>query len=44
MFFELLEVITENPEGKEVFALLKLDQDIQDEVFTAEENKQKILA
>jgi hypothetical protein len=43
LFFELLEVVSENPEGKEVFTLLNLDEDIQAEVFTAEENKQKIL-
>jgi hypothetical protein len=43
LFFELLEVVAENPEGKEVFSLLNLDKDIQAEVFTAEENKQKIL-
>jgi hypothetical protein len=44
LLYKLLEVVNENPEGKEVFSLLNLDEEIQDEVFTAEENKQKILA
>lgn len=43
LFFELLEVVAENPEGKEVFTLLNLEENITAEVFTAEENKQKIL-
>lgn len=44
LLFKLLEVVNENPNSQEVFNILKLDEDIQDEVFTAEENKQKILA
>lgn len=43
LLHELLEIVSENPEWKEIYTLLDLDEDIQDEVFTAEENKKKIL-
>lgn len=42
--FQLLEIIQEDPNGEEIYSILKLDEEIQDDVFTAEENKQKILA
>lgn len=44
LLFKLLEVVNENQDSREIFSLLNLDDDIQDEVFTAEKNKQKILA
>jgi hypothetical protein len=44
ILFRLLEVINESPNKEEIYSILKLDEEIQDDVFTAEENKQKILA
>jgi hypothetical protein len=44
LLFKIMEIVNENPEGKEIFTILDLQEDTQDEVFTAEENKQKILA
>lgn len=44
LVFKLLEVVNEDPNSQEIYSILKLDEEIQDDVFTAEENKQKILA
>jgi len=44
LLFKLLEVINEDPSGEEIYSILKLDEEIQNDVFTAEENKQKIMA
>jgi len=44
LLFKLLEVVNEDPSGEEIYSILKLDEEIQDDVFTAEENKKKILA
>jgi len=44
ILFQLLEVINEDPNGEEIYSILKLDEELQDVVFSAEENKQKILA
>lgn len=44
LLFKLLEVVNEDPNSQEIYSILKLDEEIQDDVFTAEENKQKILA
>ena len=44
LLFKLLEVVNEDPNSEEIYSILKLDEEIQDDVFTAEENKQKIIA
>lgn len=44
LLFKLLEVVNEDPNSQEIYSILKLDEEIQDDVFTAEENKEKILA
>jgi len=43
LLFQLLEVIDENPDGEEVYHILKLEEDTQKLVYTAEETKKKIL-
>lgn len=43
LLFELLEIIDENPDSEEIYSVLKLDDVIGDDVFTAEENKKKII-
>lgn len=44
LLFKLLEVVNEDPNWEEIYSILKLEEEVQDEVFTAEENKEKILA
>jgi hypothetical protein len=44
LLFKLLEVVNEDPKSAEIYSILKLDEEIQKDVFSAEENKQKILA
>jgi len=43
LLFKILEVVNEDPKGEEIYSILKLDEEITSNVFTAEENKQKIL-
>lgn len=43
LLFQLLEVIDENPDGEEVYHILKLEEDAEKLVYTAEETKKKIL-
>lgn len=43
LLFKLLEVINEDPKSEEVFSLLDIDEEVQDDVFTAEQTKKKIL-
>ena len=43
MLYELMEIVGENPEGKEVFSLLDDTEETQEEVISAEETKKKIL-
>lgn len=44
ILFKLLEIVDENPQSEELFSILQLDEELQADVFSAEENKQKILA
>lgn len=43
LLHKLLEVIDENPSSEEIYQALWVEEDIQDEVITAEENKEKIM-
>lgn len=43
IIFKLLEVLDENPDNKEIYQVLTQEQEIQDDILTAEETKQKIL-
>lgn len=43
LLYKLLEVIDENPSSEEIYSALKNEESIKNEVFSAEENKKKIL-
>lgn len=43
MLYKLMEIVNEKPEGKEVFSLLDLVEETQEEVLSAEQTKKKIL-
>lgn len=44
LLFQLLEVVNENPDGEEIYSLLNIHEETQDEVLSAEKTKEKILA
>lgn len=43
ILYKLLEVLDENPYSEEIYQLLAIEDEIQSDVFSAEENTQKIL-
>jgi len=43
LIFKIMEIINENPNKQEIYTLLLVDDETKDEVFSAEENKKKIL-
>jgi len=43
LIYKLMEIIDENPSNEEVFTLSEIEESTTQIVYTAEENKQKIL-